>query len=121
MIERIAIERLQVQAHVGVPPDERSQAQRLVLNITLTPAITEPRDELADTVNYSAVAKVVRDTISHRHYKLIETVAEETAAALVSQFKLQRVVVEVRKFVLADAEYVSVTAVREAPAKRARG
>ncbi|MBV9009950.1 MAG: dihydroneopterin aldolase [Verrucomicrobia bacterium] len=121
MIERIAIEQFKVQAHVGVPLDERSQPQRLVLNISLTPARTEPRDELAATINYSAVAKIVRETIGKRRYKLIETVAEETAAALLRQFEVQRVSVEVRKFVLADAEYVSVTAVREPAVKRVRG
>jgi dihydroneopterin aldolase len=44
---------------------------------------------------------------------LIETLAEETAAHLLAQFSLRKVEVEVRKFVLPDANYVSVTAVRE--------
>jgi 7,8-dihydroneopterin aldolase/epimerase/oxygenase len=113
VIERIHIEQLKVQAHVGVPADERSQPQRLVLNVTFSPRITELHDELSETVNYSAVAKAVREIVGRRHYKLIETLAEELASKLLVQFHLQRVVVEVRKFVLADAEYVSATAVRE--------
>jgi dihydroneopterin aldolase len=117
MIERIHIERLQVQAHVGVPAEERVEPQRLTLNVSFWPRVDHLHDELADTVNYSAVAKVVRDVVSRRHYKLIETLAEEIATELVGQFAVRRVEIEVRKFVLPDAEYVSATAVREAEAE----
>jgi 7,8-dihydroneopterin aldolase/epimerase/oxygenase len=113
VIERTHIERLQVQAHVGVPAEERVEPQRLTLNVSFWPRIDNLHDELADTVNYSTVAKVVRDVVSRRHYKLIETLAEEIAAELLRQFAVRKVEIEVRKFVLADAEYVSVTAVRE--------
>ncbi len=114
MIERIHIERLQVQAHVGVPAEERVEPQRLVLNITVFPRIAKLHDELAETANYSAIAKAVREITTRRHYKLIETVADEVGAELLRGFDLRRVQVEVRKFVLADAEYVSVVALRDA-------
>jgi dihydroneopterin aldolase len=113
VIQSIHIEQLKVQAHVGVPAEERVEPQRLTLNVSFCPRLDNIHDELADTVNYSAVAKVVRDVVGRRHYKLIETLAEEIAAELVRQFDIRRVEIEVRKFVLADAEYVSVTAVRE--------
>ncbi len=118
MIDQIHIEQLAVQAHIGVPPDERSRPQRLVLNVTLWPRAVEPRDELVATINYSEVARLVREFVSRHRYKLIETLAEKIAAELVAQFAVGKVVVEVRKFVLADAEYVSVTAVREAQTTR---
>jgi dihydroneopterin aldolase len=44
---------------------------------------------------------------------LIETLAEETAAHLLARFPLRKVAVEVRKFILPDVDYVSVTAIRE--------
>jgi 7,8-dihydroneopterin aldolase/epimerase/oxygenase len=111
VIERIHIEQLKVQAHVGVPADERSQAQRLTINITVWPRNTPLEDELDCTVNYSAVAQAVREIVSRRHYKLIETVAEEVARQLLARFAIRKVAVEVRKFVLADSDFVSVTAV----------
>jgi dihydroneopterin aldolase len=113
MIKSIHIEQLRVRAHVGVPADERGQPQRLVLNVTFSPRVTGLHDELSETVNYSAVAKAIRKIVGRRHYKLIETLAEEIAGELLTQFNLRRVAVEVRKFVLADAEYVSATIVRE--------
>jgi dihydroneopterin aldolase len=113
VIERIHIEQIKVQAHVGVPAEERVEPQRLTLNVTFWPRLEELRDELAETVSYSEVAKAVRSIVRRRHYKLIETVAEEVAGELLRQFALRKVAVEVRKFVLADADFVSATAVRE--------
>ncbi len=113
MIDRIHIEQLEVFARVGVPDSERAKAQRLSLNVTLWPKIAEPRDEISDTVNYSEVAESLKQFVSQRDHKLIETLAEQIAAHLLTQFSLRKVELEVRKFVLPDANYVSVTAVRE--------
>ena len=113
VIDRVHIEQLEVHGRVGVPDSERAKPQRLSLNVTLWPRIAELHDDIANTVNYSAVAERVKDFIRRHDYKLIETLAEETAAHLLTQFSLSKVEVEVRKFVLPDANYVSVTAVRE--------
>ena len=113
VIDRIHIEQLEVHGRVGVPDSERAQPQRLTLNLTLWPKIAELQDNLANTVNYSAVAECVKEFVSQHDYKLIETLGEQIAAHLLAQFNLRKVEVEVRKFVLPDANYVSVTAVRE--------
>jgi dihydroneopterin aldolase len=113
VIDRIHIEQLEVFARVGVPDSERAKAQRLSLNVTLWPKTAEPRDEITDTVNYSEVAESLKQFVSQRDHKLIETLAERIAAYLLRQFNLRKVEVEVRKFVLPDANYVSVTAVCE--------
>ena len=113
MIDRIHIEQLEVQARVGVPDSERAEPQRLSLNITLWPKIAELNDNIANTVNYSAVAECAKEFVRQHDYKLIETLAEETSAHLLAKFSLRKVEIEVRKFVLRDTNYVSVTAVRE--------
>jgi 7,8-dihydroneopterin aldolase/epimerase/oxygenase len=113
VVDRIHIEQLEVHGRVGVPDTERSQPQRLRLNMTLWPKTADPRDNIANTVSYSAVAEFVREFVSGNDYRLIETLADETAAHLLAKFSLRKVNVEVRKFVLPDAHYVSVTAVRE--------
>ena len=87
-------------ARVGVPTSERSEPQRLILNITLWPKIAELYDDIENTVNYSVVAERVKEFVRRHDYKLIETLAEETAAHLLAQFNLRKVEVEVRKFVL---------------------
>jgi dihydroneopterin aldolase len=116
VIDRIHIEQLEVHGRVGVPDSERAEPQRLIFNVTLWPKIEELHDDIANTVNYSAVAECVKDFVSHHDYKLIETLAEQIAAHVLTQFSLRKVELEVRKFVLPDANYVSVTAVREGEA-----
>ena len=75
--------------------------------------IAELHDDIENTVNYSAVAEWVKEFVNRHACKLIETLAEETAAHLLAQFNLRKVEVEVRKFVLPETDYVSVTAIRE--------
>ena len=113
MIDCIHIEQLEIHVRVGVPDSERAQAQRLILNVTFWPKRSGPRDDIADTVNYSEVAASLKEFVAQRDYRLIETLAEETAGHLLARFPLRQVTVEVRKFVLPDADYVSVTAIRE--------
>ena len=113
MIDCIHIEQLEIHVQVGVPDSERAQAQRLILNVTFWPKRSGPRDDIADTVNYSEVAASLKEFVAQRDYRLIETLAEEMAAHLLGRFPLRKVAIEVRKFVLPDADYVSVTAIRE--------
>jgi dihydroneopterin aldolase len=113
VIDRIHIEQLEVYTRVGVSDSERAAPQRLSLNVSFSLKRAGPRDNIADTVNYSEVAEVVKKFVTGRDYRLIETLAEETAGHLLARFPLRKVEVEVRKFVLADASYVSATALRE--------
>lgn len=112
MIDRIHIEQLEIYARVGVPESERAEPQRLVLTVTLWPKKTRPRDNISDTVNYSEVVAALKELATQRDYRLIETLAEEIAGDLLSRFPLRKIAIEVRKFVLPDADHVSVTAIR---------
>src|SRR6267378_8635722 len=107
VIDRIHIEQLAVYGRVGVPDSERAEPQRLSLNVTLWPKIAELHDNIANTVNYSAVAECAKEFVNQHDYKLIETLAEEMAAHLLAQFNLRKVAVDVRKYVLPETDYVS--------------
>ena len=112
MIDHIHIEQLEVQARVGVADSERAEPQRLLLNVTFWPQKTGRRDNIADTVDYSELAASLKQFAGQRDYRLIETLAEEMAGHLLARFPLRKVAVEIRKFVLPDADHVSVTAIR---------
>src|SRR4029077_5009878 len=86
VIDRIHIEQLEVHGRVGVRDSERAEPQRLSLSVTLWPKIAELRDNIANTVNYSAVAECAKEFVNQSDYKLIETLAEEMAAYLLAQF-----------------------------------
>lgn len=114
--QQIHIEQLKVLARVGVPQAERAKRQRLVLNITLWPMgdLADIQDAIAGTVDYSAVCQEVKRFLSRQAPKLIETLANDLASHLFGKFRIRKVSIELRKFVLKDAAYVSVTVTRHA-------
>ena len=98
--DRINIKGLKVYAYHGCLEEERTKGQEFTLDITLhlnlTPAgIT---DNLEKTVNYSEACELAHEVFTKYAYNLIETAAEEVAAALLLKYSLlDRVDVEVFK------------------------
>jgi dihydroneopterin aldolase len=112
--DAIKVEQLEIFARVGVTENERMNPQRLTLSIT---AWTKERfenvhDDITRTSNYSAICAVARDFASGRSDRLIETLATELAAKLLQTFEIKKVRLELRKFVLPDAEYAAVIVTR---------
>jgi FolB domain-containing protein len=114
--QQIHIEQLKVFAHLGVPRAERAKRQRLILNITLWPVrdLRDLEDRLARTVDYSDLCQEAKDFLSRQSPKLLETLTNDLAAHLLRKFRVRKIRVEIRKFVLKDAAYASVTVVRVA-------
>ena len=112
--QQIHIEQLKVLVRVGVPQAERAKRQRLVLNITLWPMddLGDIQDAIARTVDYSAVSQETKQFLSGRAPKLIETLANDLAVHLLGKFRIRKIRIEIQKFVLKDAAYVSVTVTR---------
>jgi dihydroneopterin aldolase len=112
--DEIHIEQLEILTRIGVPEEERANPQRLTVNISLWPY--EKTGDLADnieqTVNYSAVAEETKNFVRDQSLNLIETLANRLALHLMKTFPIQKVTIEVRKFPLSDAKYVSVIVTR---------
>jgi dihydroneopterin aldolase len=115
--ECICVEQLEIFAHVGVTDNERRHPQRMTLTLKIWP--NEPFDKLQDeigrTINYSEVSRTAREFIEGRSDKLIETLASQLASRLLDRFPAQAIEVELRKFVLPNAQHVAVIV------KRSRG
>ena len=114
--DEIHIEQLDVFTRVGVPEEERANPQRLTVSISFWPyqQTSDLADHIERTVNYSAVAEETKNFVRDQSVSLIETLAERLANHLLKTFPMQKVTVELRKFVLHDAKYVSVTLTRTA-------
>lgn len=112
----IHIEQLKVYAHVGVSTAERSKRQRLVLNITVWPSrdLRDVKDAVSRTVDYAVLCQETKAYLARQTPKLIETLAKDLTAHLLRKFRLHKISLEVRKFVLKDAAYASVTVTRTA-------
>ncbi len=115
MPDTILIEQLELSAHIGVPDDEQSVAQRLTVSLRLE-AMRDFRtldDDIARTVDYFAVCNAIKALAIERPRRLIETLAEEIASLVLRDFAVSAVEVELRKFILADTACVAIRLRRE--------
>lgn len=114
--DEIHIEQIEVFSVVGVLEHERKGLQRLTVTISFWPyrQTRDLADKIDNAVNYSAVAEETKRFARAQTASLIETLADQLAAHLLKTFPIQKVTVEVRKFALQDAKYVSATVTRNA-------
>ncbi|SRR5213596_804059 len=114
--DEIHIDQLEVSTHIGVPEQERAAPQRLTVSISFWPhqQARDLADNIHKAVNYSAVAEETKSFVRDQSVNLIETLADLLAAHLLKTFPIQKVTVELRKFPLQDAKYVSATVTRTA-------
>jgi dihydroneopterin aldolase len=98
--DEILLEGMRFYAYHGVNPEEQALGQRFTVDVVLAVDLRRAgqSDDLADTVSYSAVYKVVRGIVEGEPRQLIEAVAEDIAAAILTKFpRVERVTVTVRK------------------------
>ena len=111
----VKIQRLEIQAHIGVPDEERASAQRLTFNLTLWPrqGTRNLQDDITLAVNYATVCDEAEKFVQGRRDRLIETLADALATRLLESFELRKIEIELRKYILPQVEFVSVTVTRE--------
>lgn len=114
-MDTITIQDLEVFYCVGVPDEERSKPQRLLISLEMEHDFrtAAAEDELADTIDYFAVSQRLLAFGEGVHWKLIETLAADIAGMVLEEFKPHGVTVEVKKFVLPQARHVSVRITRQ--------
>lgn len=107
---KISIVDLEVFYRVGVPEEERAQPQRLLLSVEMES--DSPRaattDAIADTIDYFAVSQRLLKFGDGKSWKLIEKLAADLCAMILAEFKPKAVSLEVKKFPVPQAQYVSV-------------
>jgi FolB domain-containing protein len=108
-MSKISIVDLEVFLNVGVPDEERAKPQRLLLTVEMeldfAPAAIS--DRVTKTIDYFAVAQHVLKFGEGRSWKLIEKLVMDIADEVLSEFHPQSVTVEVKKFAIPQARYVS--------------
>ncbi|TMQ65601.1 MAG: dihydroneopterin aldolase [Candidatus Eisenbacteria bacterium] len=90
---------VQAYGHLGVTSKERDLGQRVEVDIEIAYEASARRrpDSLESFVDYEDLGKLVRARIEMSRCKLIETLAEEVALALLKEFQTPRVRVRLRK------------------------
>ena len=90
---------IQAYGHLGVTSKERDLGQRVEADIEIAYEQSTRRrpDSLDAFVDYEELGRLVRAQIEMSRCKLIETLAEEIALALLEEFQTPRVRVRLRK------------------------
>lgn len=99
-MDQIIIENLQIYAHHGVYREENEKGQNFYVNAVLETDTGNAGmlDDLSLSTNYGEVCVFINQFMKEHTYKLIETVAERTAEAVLLRFPLiRRITLEVRK------------------------
>ena len=113
-MSKIKIADLEVFYCVGVTEPERAKPQRLLVTVELTSDFTSAAasDNINETIDYASVAQVLVKYGEGRSWKLLEKLVSNLADMILDQYKPSAVMVEVKKFVIPQAQYVSVSLVK---------
>lgn len=115
MSDQIILEGIRVMACVGVPEAERAHPQPLEITVALhleDLSAAARMEKLSTSVDYAEAHRKIIETVQQRARPLLETVAEDVAQVLLASFRIQRVEVEVRKFVLPSTRAVVIRIAR---------
>jgi dihydroneopterin aldolase len=106
----VSVRDLSVRAVIGVHEWERAIEQTLVFNVDMAADVRTPAasDDLADALDYSAVAATIAAVVREGKFRLIETAAERVADRLLTTHGLVWLRLEVRKPIL-DAYTAVIT------------
>ncbi|MFT4096375.1 MAG: (5-formylfuran-3-yl)methyl phosphate synthase [Rhodoblastus sp.] len=121
--DRIFVRDFLVDAHIGAYNYETKKRQRMRFNVEAdVPRARRVADDFGDIVSYDVIVDAIRRMIQSGHVKLVETMAEEIAAAALRDRRVKRVRVRVEKLDIIDGAVgveIEREQSREAPKPRA--
>lgn len=99
MSDRITVRGMRFSGRHGADSEERADAQPFEVDIVLRLDLSRPgeTDDLADTIDYSALFVLARRIVEERSFKLIEALAAAIADAVLAAYPVDDVEVRVRK------------------------
>jgi dihydroneopterin aldolase len=113
-VDLVSVRDLSVQAVIGVHDWEREITQTLVVTVDMVPSTADARtaarhDDLADALDYSAVARTIASVVRDGRFRLIETAAERIAERLLADHPVAWLRLEVRKPIASGGYTAAVT------------
>lgn len=98
-MDRIFIENLRLDCLIGVTDEERHQRQKVVVDVNLAIDLlrASASKKLDDTVDYKEAKRQISNFVSAGEFVLLESLAEGIASLVLHNFKVDGVVVKVRK------------------------
>jgi 7,8-dihydroneopterin aldolase/epimerase/oxygenase len=99
MTDYVSVRDLSVSAVIGVHDWERKVEQTLIISVDMAADVARAAstDDLADALDYSAVAATVAAVVREGKFRLIETAAERVAGRVLADHPVAWLRLEVRK------------------------
>jgi len=98
-MDQIFIAGLHIKTIIGVYDFERKNEQTLILDLNFDYDLQSAgiSDNLADTLDYAAVAAYAQNFAAKNNFNLVEAFAEQLAQDLLHKFKLTKITLKVSK------------------------
>jgi dihydroneopterin aldolase len=118
-MDTVSVKDVSVAAVIGVHAWEREIEQTLLVSVDMTADVrtAAATDDLADALDYSAVAAAIAAVLREGKFRLIETAAERIAERLLADFRLSWLRLELRKPIAAGGytAIITIERAREIP------
>ena len=110
-MSKITIVDLEVHYCVGITDEERAKPQRLLLTVDMSLDFSSASvsDRIERTINYQLVVADLLKFGEGRSWKLLEKLVANVAEWILAEYKPQAVMVEVKKFSIPQARFISVS------------
>jgi dihydroneopterin aldolase/D-erythro-7,8-dihydroneopterin triphosphate epimerase len=98
-MDRIHIRDLALRCIIGLYPEERTNKQDVIINVTMETDLSAAgkSDDLNDTVDYKAIKLNILDFVENSSFQLIESLAEGIAEICLKDAKVQSATVTIDK------------------------
>ncbi len=109
--DRIMLKGLDITCHIGVPAEERAEAQRLTVDVSLVPnaPFAAMGEDIAKTVDYYQLSLRLEQIAKERPTHLLENLAHRMAQCCVDEFGANEASIEIHKFILPNCAYSAVS------------
>ena len=99
-MDQLKLTGIEVECIIGDLPEERENEQRLLVDVALDIDLEDAAesDRLDDTVDYSLLVGNIREALEDAQCRLLERAAGVVADVCLSDPRVERVTVGVRKF-----------------------
>lgn len=99
MKDIIRLNKMSFYGYHGVSAAEKETGREFEVDCELAVDLAESghTDQLTDTIDYTEVHKIIKETVEGTAYSLVEALASELAAKLLDNFPAYRVTLRVRK------------------------
>ncbi len=97
--DKIYIHGLKLQTIIGCLPEEKKQAQTLIIDVDMIKDLQKAAqtDDIKQTINYANVIEQIQQFIERSRFELLETLAEHLAQFLLKEYSIQEITLKIQK------------------------